>query len=112
MKTKNLYDRVLMRKAVDAKSFLAALESAVGYFYSRYGDAIAEEGCAVKTAIESRDCDCGVDGIFFEAFLNNVLYILTEDEDKHAIALSTGDDAYKTLWRTLAREARIRKERW
>ena len=112
MKTKNLYDRILMRKAVDAKSFLTALESAVGYFYSRYGDAIAEEGCAVKTVIESLDMDSGVDDIFFEALLNYVLYILMGDEDKHAIALSTGDDAYKTLWRTLAREARIRKDRW
>lgn len=113
MNTRSVYDRVCLTNPVEQNKFVQffndSVRSLVGVYDSKY--VFEEDTCDYSEIMHINDMS-GVRDIYAECITDNVLYLVSGDNQKRVDFVNKADMAYKTVWRTFAKYRRRHGEIW
>lgn len=108
MNVKSIYDTVVLRYPCSHNQFLTHLDMTVRTLTAQYSMPYVIEKGASYGIPRSVESDIPVYEAYFPAIVDNVLFLLTGENDRKTDYVQEADAAYKSVWSAMAKGRSIR----
>lgn len=112
MNTRSLYDRVCLTCPVDQNAFVAYFNDTVQSLISHYDmKYVYEDGISSGEISHINDMS-GVRDVYADCIADNIMYLISGNDDRKVDFVNKADLAYKTVWREMSKNRRKYGDRW
>ncbi len=107
MNVKDLYETITTTAPTTQNTFFTHLDTTVRYLIGRYGMAYTIEKSFPYVKPDDLEDDIPLYDEYYPAVCDNILYLLTGDNDRKTDFVEEAENAYLTVWRVRARGKKI-----